>query len=143
MRDSDIAILLTPELITIGNEWKTITPKETFSAITGGASIIIQISINDKRLKKINKEKDIFEQLEHIFPKESVEGNLIDLKGNTINLPEKYFSISDFTLYKENSIRLMLTTSGPMPIDIKFKSVRLKSKEPITNVKVFWKNNKL
>ena len=134
-------VLLTPEPITLNQEWTTITPKETFSAITGGAALNIQLSLHDPRLKQIDKENDIFNQLEQLFPSSTIEGKLFKSDGNFISLTSINFSISDFSLSKEGSVWISLSSSfAPFPTDIDFKSVQISSKVEIKEAKVIWKN---
>ena len=133
-------ILLSPEPVSLHNEWIEITPKKTFTAITSGASIQIEIPVNDYRVKSIDKSKDLFLQLNKLFQPNSIQATLIDTDGNHINLTSKYFTISDFTLTNKDSIMLALTAKERIPTDIKFRSVRVKSESKINNVKIYWKN---
>ena len=133
-------ILLTPTPVDLTNNWLEITPQESFSAITGGASILIQVPIEDSRIKTINRDGDIFNQLDRIFPPETYEAILTDSKGNIILLSERHFSISDFSFTREDSLHISLSAKSPMPTKVEFISVKIKSISVINNVKIYWKN---
>lgn len=74
-------ILLTQNPILLSDKWTEIVPQETFSAITGGASINIQIPVSDHRIKSIKKDEDVFDQLDRLFPKNTIDAILTDTKG--------------------------------------------------------------
>ena len=136
-------ILLTPDPVALTNSWLEISPPKSFSAITEGASIMIQVPVEDSRIKGIDKDSDIFSQLSRMFPPDTIEAILTDSNRNDIILSKRDFSISDFNLTREDSIWISLTTkSGLIPTNVDFVSVKVRSDSEINNVKILWKNFK-
>ncbi|NTW33511.1 MAG: hypothetical protein HGB12_12970 [Bacteroidetes bacterium] len=133
-------LLLTPEPVTISSEWFEINPQKTFSAITGGANIRIRIPVNDYRIKKIIKEKETFEQLENIFPKESIEAYLYGENNYIAHLSIVGFAVSDFNFKDEGSLHILLRPAFPIPTNVKFNRLKIKSNPEIENVKIYWEN---
>jgi hypothetical protein len=134
-------ILLTPEPIDLTYKWVEISPPKSFSAITEGASIIIQVPVDDSRIRNIDKDIDIFNQLSRIFPPDTFEAILTDSKGNDIILSNRSFMISDFNLSREDSIWISLSTQSRLiPTKTDFVSVKVRSDSEIKNVKLLWRN---
>lgn len=123
-------ILLNPTPITIGEEWIEIKPEKEFSAITGGAAILIDIT---HQLENFND----FEEVKRKFPKGTVSGVLITTNGKEIVIE------NTDSMFSNKEAQLGLNTNGPMPTDMKFSKLKLKSKIEIPKTKIYWKNGKL
>lgn len=120
-------ILLTPVPISLSEEWVFVAPDKPITAITGGASIRIDISnyINDKMS---------FEEVKSKFPNGSIKGKLISDNGTIIELENKYSS------HNQNQVMLILDANEPIPLKVKFTKVALKSLQPIEKINVYWRN---
>ena len=127
-------IILTQE-ITIGNEWVEICPKNTFTAITGGASVEIDITNlltnNDKNISVINNDF-----IYKLFPPNSIQGEIITSENEIIKI-QYYGGIS---YGGKNDIRLILISKKSIPTNKNFIKLRLKSKKTMNSVKVYWRN---
>lgn len=133
--------LLTDMAVNIeADKWFSIKLDEPIKAITGGAAILVQIPITDSRIQKIKGSEDVFKELKNLFPKGSVEAELTTSKKEIYSFKELNFQVSDFSFSKEDSVRLTLSYNRPVPTDVKFTSVRIKSLQPINNAKIYWKN---
>jgi hypothetical protein len=126
-------ILLTQE-ITISNKWVEIYPKKTFTAITSGASIEIGIANslpNDKNISITNNDF-----IYKFFPPKSIEGEIVTSENEIIKIQYK----GGISYGGKNDIRLMLTPKKSMPTNKSFIKLRLKSKNIMKSVKVYWRN---
>jgi hypothetical protein len=119
-------LLLTPTPIDINDEWISIKPNEPIAAITGGASIRIDVS-------KYIKSMDFNEEIE-LFPNGSVEGRLIQKDGQEIMLT------NDGKSHSKDSVMLIVSGINSIPTDVEFIEVKLKSKLLISSTMVYWKN---
>jgi len=134
-------ILLTESPVNLGaNEWFSLDLKKPIQAINGGATIFIQVPIDDPRIVQIKGSDDIFKDLSTIFPKKTIEARLENSHGEILLFNNFKFSVSDFSLSKEESVRIKLTTDKSVPTNLKFESIAIKSVQPINNAKIFWKN---
>ena len=134
------SLLLTQHNVDITNNWLEINPDKPLIAITGGASINIKISIEDKRIIGLRGSENIIGELTKIFPSDIVYAELIKDDGSHIELSRRIISVSDFSLTKEDSVYILLTSDRSLPVDESYKSVRLKSNYGLKNVKIYWKN---
>ena len=124
-------VLLTRDPIAIGNEYVEITPKETFSAITGGAAIYIDVSSHVPDGYTLTEQ---FEFVDKRFPDESVQGVIIDKNGR------EYSITNEGSSHAHEDVRLIVRHDSSMPTNVDFDKVKLKSRMPMEHVSVFWKN---
>lgn len=124
-------IVLTPTPIQLTNDWFEIIPPSPLKAITGGAGIYIDVTA------VVSKHADD-EDLERMFPPNSIIVKLIDKKGNEFLMANRHsYSTS------EEGIEIILFNDSPTPTDKKFTKVLIKSEKTITAAKVIWRNCKL
>ncbi len=135
-------ILLTPSPVDLSNQWLELTPNITIEAVTSGASLGIQISPNDPLLNNVKNSKDVFGKLKEAIPIGTLVAKLIDLNGHEILLSHSYFSISDFSFSREDSVRILVTSAKSIPTDLKFNKIKIMSSIEIKDVKIYWKNFK-
>ena len=134
-------ILLTAYPLHFGaNEWMILELDKNLKAVNGGAALFVQVPINDHRIVNLKGSDDVFRDLEVAFPDKSIKAVLTTSRGKDLSFSNTRFAISDFSFSKEDSVRIMLTYDGPVPTDVTFDSVKIKSIQPINNAKVFWKN---
>ena len=125
------------------NKWFFLELDEPIKAINGGAAILIQIPNTDSRILNIKGSEDVFKELRRIFPQGSVEAELTTSEDETILFKDVNFQISDFSFSREDSVRLIIAYNRPVPRDVKFKSIRIKSSVPINNAMIYWKNHSM
>jgi len=126
-------VLLTPVPISIGSDWIEVNPDETFSAITGGAAIYIDVS------SYVSAELDLSQQVEVVenqFPNGSITGIIFDED-------EKEYSVANKgSSHGADSVRLLMNFGAPMPTDVEFTKIVLRSDKQLEQVSVYWKNGK-
>lgn len=122
-------ILLTTSPVDLTDTWMQIVPKSPLKAITSGASLQIDIS------SIVGNQSD-FKILQQMFPKGTVEANLICSSGEKVILQDGSFA------YSNNEIRMILDGVKPIPTDETFVRVQIKSKRVMPGVKIYWKNFK-
>ena len=121
-------ILLTPEPIHIGNDWISITPEHPIKAITGGAAIYIDVT-------KYIAPFDWDTSSEH-FQEGVVQGRLIKLDGSEITLA------NSGTSHDNDFVWLIVDSEAPLPTNVEFVHIKLRSTKPIESALVYWKNGK-
>jgi len=126
-------ILLTPSPILIGPEWVDISISKQLVAINEGASVLLDISSlpHDKDLQAVRKEIDAK------YPKGSVKGQLVTNDG----VVHELFNVG--LSWNKKATRLILSSEQPIPKDIHFVKVRLRSEYLIETTYVYWKNHSL
>ena len=108
--------------------------KKTFTAITSGASIEIGIANslpNDKNISVANNDF-----IYKFFPPNSIEGEIVTSENEIIKIQYK----GGISYGGKNDIRLLLTSKKSMPTNKSFIKLRLKSKNIMKSVKVYWRN---
>lgn len=120
-------ILLTPDPISLSEEWTFIIPKEPISAITEGAAIRIDVS-------KYIIDKWSFEEVDSKFPNGSIKGELISDNGLIFEIENKH------SAHNRDEVHLIIDSNKSVPTDVKFIKVALKSSKLIKDVKVYWRN---
>ncbi|MEW6518581.1 MAG: hypothetical protein AB1461_04130 [Thermodesulfobacteriota bacterium] len=134
-------ILLTESPVNIGdNEWVMLDLAKNLKAVNGGAALFIQLPVDDYRIVRLKGADDAFKELEEAFPDGSIEAVLRTTHGKELYFSNISFTISDFSFSKEDSVRIKLAYNGPVPTDVVFDSIKMKSLQTINNAKVFWKN---
>ncbi len=127
-------VLLNPAPISIGKEWIEINPSESFSAITGGAAIYLDVS------NYISDEFDLNEQFDavkEIFPDGTIRGIIIAENGTEFNIKNKGSS------HSKDDVRLIMDYGAPIPTDMEFTKLKLISYKPLEGINVYWKNFKM
>jgi len=120
--------LITPVPITIDGEWVSIKPEKSLEAITGGAAIYIDVTKYLKPLEFGDESNRLADGI--------IEGKLIQKNGNEIAL------INTGESHSNESVRSIVSSSKPVPTDVEFVEVKLKSQSVFKNVNVYWKNGK-
>ena len=121
-------VLITPMPITIDSEWISIKPEKSLEAITGGASIYVDVT---QYLEPLN-----FSDESNKLPDSLIEGKLIQKNGIEITITNSGESHSN------DSVWSIVSSSNPIPTDVEFVEVKLKSHSVFENVNVYWKNGK-
>lgn len=134
------AIVLTPDPIDITSEYTYIEFKNQVSAINEGATLNILLSPNSSITDSIKSDKDPFDSLEKLLPKNTIDAVLKDSRGYEISLKNNGILVSDFTLTKEGYARIPLSMTVGNLLDKEFKSMKIKSKVPVKNIKILWQN---
>ena len=129
--------LLTSVGIDIGNDWNVVNFEKPIKAINNGASIVIQLPPGGEILQSIDTEGNVFKQLEKIIPPGTISARIINKEASVL-LVSHNFSISDFSLKKEDSVRIHLR--GNILPNVAYDSVKIKSTIPLKNVMIGWKN---
>lgn len=124
-------ILITPSPITLGSEWVVLKFEEPVKAITGGAAIYVDVS---QYVEGSGFAAERFKAVDARFPPGVVEGELITVNGEPIFLKSSGASLG------KDSVWLIVTSDGPLPVGVKFVEVRLRSKDPLEDINVYWKN---
>ena len=135
-------ILLTPEPVELDENWLELNLNSPVSVVTGGASLLVQIPPSDSLIisaKKIAK-GNVFETLEQLLPENNFQAILHTVSGVQIALDQRSFTISDFSLTAEDSLRIKLTGDAPLSESDEIKRISVKSLRHFTTVKIFWKN---
>ena len=114
----------------MSDEWKNIEPEKPLTAITGGASIRIDVT-------KYMENKMSFDEAAEKFPDGSIKGKLITDNGQIIEIENTASS------HNKEETRLILDSDKPIPTDIKITMVSLKSSQLIKDVEIYWKNFQL
>ncbi|RLA38990.1 MAG: hypothetical protein DRR42_27840, partial [Gammaproteobacteria bacterium] len=99
--------------------------------------VVIQLPIDGDIIKSINKDNDIFKQLDELIPPESISLQLFH-NGHSSYYINRNFAISDFSLEKEGSVWILV--GGSFSSKIKYNKIMLKSSIPLKNVHIGWKN---
>ncbi len=121
-------VLIAPTPITINSEWISIKPETSLEAITGGASVYVDVT---QYLEPMN-----FSDKSNKLPDGIIEGKLIQKNGNEIAL------INTGESHSNDSVWSIVSSSKPIPTDVEFVEVKLKSQSVFKNVNVYWKNGK-
>ena len=127
-------VLLTPTPISIENEWIEINPSESFSAITGGAAIYLDVSNYIPNNLGLNEQ---FDAVKGKFPDGSIRGVIIAENGKEFNIQNKGSS------HAKHDVRLIMDYGAPMPTDIEYTKLMLESDIPMEGISVYWKNFKM
>ncbi len=122
-------VSLTQTPVTITNEPLEIIPEKNLSTITGGAAVYI--CLPDYKGKNMD-----FDEIEKIFPEGTVSGELITNNGTAIKIKHQGYSIG------REDARLIVSGLKPIPTDIEFSKVILRSSIVLNNVDVVWINGK-
>ena len=123
-------LLLTPDPINLSQDWMQIVPQRPLTAITSGATIIIDIT------SIVGEEKNIA-TLERTFPRGTVEAKLIRDDGTEVTLHDGFFA------YSEHQCWILLSGDGPVPTSVRFVKVLVRGSPILRGVKVSWKNFQL
>lgn len=126
-------IILTPSPIPIGEEWVELSLAKPLEAVSGGASVQLDVTglIEKRGLYEARAEA------EQKFPKGSVSGQLIARSGEAIQLENVGVA------WSSESIKLLLSSEGLVPVDVEFVWLRLKSTNQISSAIVYWQNYSL
>lgn len=140
-------ILLTPEPISIVEDWTRFTPEKSFKAIARGSKIRIRLTKDTKQLQVLRKNEkesknegsfwDPFDDLEEFFPANTIEAKLIWADGTIYNLSVCGHSISRD---KTKQITADISLCGSLPIDVEFEAIDIRSNLKIENVELYWQN---
>jgi len=123
--------LLTLHPVDINTEWIEIIPKKPLTAITSGAALDVDVT-------PMTGYVSITGGLEKIIPKHTVTAELIPESGAPIVITNRGSGHG-----KDNVFLILGPEKGGMPIDIKFKKIRIRSATPLKQVKVRWRNYSL
>jgi hypothetical protein len=131
------AILLTPVPVDINNLWLELELNKPLQAITGGASLEVRFSRKYQLFMGLKNSNEIIEVAKKAFPEDMIEAKLVAQNGNEIILSHRVLSISnDYVSYG-------IVDIVPLPTNVKFNELKLKSSIEINDVEIFWKNYKL
>ena len=127
-------VLLTPTPISIDKEWIEIEAEKSFSAITGGAAIYLDVSAYIPKDYELIEQ---FDEVKRIFPDNTVTGVMIAENGTEFKIQNKGSS------HSKSDVRLIMDYGSSMPTDINFKKLKLKSNKELKGINVYWKNFKM
>lgn len=124
------SILLTPAGVDLTSEWTRIPLKEPLEAITSGAAIYVDVSIQVDAGDSIDK-------LDAIFPAGTVEARLVQRDGQEILLANS----SAYT-FEESKIYLSLDAADGVPTGKEFGELYVRSAKPLNEVSLVWRNHR-
>jgi hypothetical protein len=125
------SLLRTPKPIDIGNEWVELIPKKPITAITGGGTLYLDVT------NMIGKLHDA-RALDTKFPIGAIEAELIPENGPTMKLNN-----GSAYSYNQDNVRVIMLPTTEMPINVKFKKIKLRSGTALRAITVTWSNCKL
>lgn len=134
-------ILLTPDYVSLTNEYLELQPKKEISAINAGATLNVQLSPISSIIEQVKSAEDPIEELEKRLTQGTIEAILIDTNGDEVFLESSGILVSDFTLTKDGCVRISLARNVGNLLERKFKALKIKSKIPISNTKIVWRNH--
>lgn len=120
-------ILLTPQPVDLGREWSDVKLTAPISAITPGASLLVDVT----RVPGVQRD---FATLERMFPKGTVEAQLFLNNGSAINLQS-----SGGVALSKNSVELLVHSSD-IPVNADFTRLRVRSNIDLKQVRISWQN---
>ena len=133
-------VLLTSAPVSITNEWFVLELEDKISALNSGATINVQLSPEGPIIKEIKGSEAPFEKLYELIPYETIEAVLIDTNNNEAIFSNGSFSISDGEFKRQDSVRIKLMHKTGELLNRKFKTLKIRTKIPLDNVHIAWKN---
>lgn len=127
-------VLLTASPVTFDDEY-TLLPEQSIKAVNARAHIIIDVTtmIPGGTSNDINEN---FNLLSEYFPAESI---LVSLDSTTLDTTILLSHVS-YALNTEQLLVYVMSESG-VPENLAFDKVTVKTKIPLSDVKIYWRNH--
>jgi hypothetical protein len=124
------SVLLTPNGVTLTNEWLQIPLEESLEAITSGAAIYVDVS------KYVDADASI-DNLDAAFPVGTVKVRLVQNDGQ-----ETLLGNSSAYSFEKDKIYLNLDATDGVPTGKEFTGLYIQSAKPLSGVSLVWVNHR-
>lgn len=120
-------VLLTPQPIFLGTQWREVKLAEPLSAVTRGAVMFVDVT-------NVPGATRDFRVIDQMFPAGTVEAELFEKGGGSIVLRS-----SGGAALSKSAIELLVYNTAT-PVGVEFTRLRVRSNRDLKNVQIRWQN---